>query len=59
MEAIGFKNDQGMWDIYYEAVLEDTSSETLLFTVKRHSEAEEKFKQFVKEVILKRENRRK
>ncbi|KKK38092.1 hypothetical protein WQ57_09710 [Mesobacillus campisalis] len=56
MEAIGFKNDQGMWDIYYEDVLEDTSSETLLFTVKRHSEAEEKFKQFVEEVILKREN---
>lgn len=46
IEAIGFKNDKGMWDVFFE--------DTLLFTVRLHSEAEEKFKQFVEDVILKR-----
>ncbi|WP_240620190.1 type II toxin-antitoxin system HicB family antitoxin [Peribacillus acanthi] len=56
IEAIGFKNDNGTWDIFYEdySEEEDHPDHTLLFTVKLHSEAEEKFKQFVEEVILKR-----
>jgi predicted RNase H-like HicB family nuclease len=68
IEAIGFKNDQGMWDIFFEDYSEeeefksDNSSyrnpqyqdTALLFTVKFHSEAEEKFNQFVEDVILKR-----
>jgi predicted RNase H-like HicB family nuclease len=54
IEAIGFKNDQGMWDIFYEYDSEEHPEDTLLFTVKSHSEAEERFKQFVEDVILKR-----
>ena len=49
LEAIGFKN-KGMWDIYYS----DNDGEEFLFTVKLYSEAEEKFKQFVEDVVLKR-----
>lgn len=45
-EAIGFKNEQGMWDIYFE--------DSLLFTVKFYSEAEEKFSQYVENIILKK-----
>lgn len=44
--AIGFKNQQGMWDIYFE--------DSLLFTVKFYSEAEDKFSQYVENVILKK-----
>ncbi|WP_368298008.1 type II toxin-antitoxin system HicB family antitoxin [Cytobacillus firmus] len=56
IEVIGFKNDQGMWDILYEDYPEeeDHPDDTLLFTVKLRTEAEEKFNQFVEEVILKR-----
>ncbi|WP_066051228.1 hypothetical protein [Robertmurraya korlensis] len=68
IEAIVFKNDQGMWDIFYEDFPEeeelksyhtpDKSPELpdhkFLFTVKLFSEAEEKFSQFVEDVILKR-----
>jgi predicted RNase H-like HicB family nuclease len=68
IEAIGFKNDQGMWDIFFEDYSEEEEiksnnssfgnpqyqDNTLLFTVKFHSEAEEKFNQFVEDVILKR-----
>lgn len=42
--AIGFKNEQGMWDIYFE--------DSLLFTVKFYYEAEDKFGQYVENVIL-------
>jgi predicted RNase H-like HicB family nuclease len=56
IEAIGFKNDKGMWDIFFEDDSEEKGHPegTLLFTVRLHSEAEEKFKQFVEDVILKR-----
>lgn len=56
LEAIGFKNDQGMWDIFYEDYPDGQvhTDDTYLFTVKLHSEAEEKFKQFVENVILRR-----
>lgn len=69
IEAIGFKNKQGMWDILledisgYDGLLSAHSFErnhpeypdhTFLFTVKNHSEAEEKFNQFVENVILKK-----
>ncbi|MDZ5472237.1 type II toxin-antitoxin system HicB family antitoxin [Bacillus sp. 31A1R] len=56
LEAIGFKNDQGMWDIFYEFYSEEEGDhiETFLFTVKLRSEAEERFKQYVEEKILKR-----
>lgn len=69
IEAIGFKNDQGMWDIFFEDYSEEEEFEsfnssynknpeypnnTLLFTAKLRSEAEEKFNQFVEDVILKR-----
>ena len=63
IEAIGFKNDQGMWDIFFEdfSVEGENKSngpeypeKSLLFTVKLYSEAEEKFNQFVEDVILKR-----
>jgi hypothetical protein len=53
VEAIGFKNEQGMWDIYFEDEVEEDSlnpgdqEQSLIFTVKSHSEAEEKFKEFV------------
>lgn len=55
-EAIGFKNDEGKWDIFYEDYSDGQvhPDETLLFTVKKHSEAEEKFKQYIENVILKR-----
>ncbi|MBP3951867.1 type II toxin-antitoxin system HicB family antitoxin [Bacillus sp. YZJH907-2] len=52
-EAIGFKNEQGNWDIFYSEEKED-SNEVLLFTVKLESEAYEKFKQFVENLIIKR-----
>ena len=54
IEAIGFKNDRGMWDIFYEdnTEEEETPYDNILFTVKLYSEAEEKFKQFVEDVIL-------
>jgi predicted RNase H-like HicB family nuclease len=68
IEAIGFKNDQGMWDIFFEDYSEEEEfksnnssygnpqyqDNTLLFTVKYRSEAEDKFNQFVEDVILKR-----
>ncbi|MCM3768452.1 hypothetical protein M3234_26585 [Neobacillus niacini] len=62
IEAIGFKNEQGMWDIFFEDEAEEDflnknpeeQDQSLLFTVKSHSEAEEKFKQFVEGVLLKR-----
>jgi predicted RNase H-like HicB family nuclease len=68
IEAIGFKNDQGLWDIFYENYSEgeeiksinssnrnpEDPDSTLLFTVKFYSEAEEKFNKFVEDVILKR-----
>ena len=44
--AIGFKNEKDMWDIYFE--------DSLLFTVKLHSEAEEKFNQYAENVLLKK-----
>jgi predicted RNase H-like HicB family nuclease len=60
IEAIGFKNDQGMWDIYYEDEDEENllnknprDSDRPLFTVKSHTEAEEKFKEYVETVFLK------
>ncbi len=57
-EAFGFKNARGLWDIFYEeseaGELSGHPDLTHLFTVKTHSEAEEKFKQFVENVILKR-----
>ncbi|MEH7484567.1 type II toxin-antitoxin system HicB family antitoxin [Neobacillus drentensis] len=65
IEAIGYKNDQGTWDIFFEYCSEDEieifdsfykkdSDYPLLFTVKLRTEAEEKFNQFVEDVILKR-----
>jgi len=69
VEAIGFKNDQEMWDIFFEDYSEEDEVEIfdssykknpeypdypLLFTVKFRSEAEEKFNLFVENVILKR-----
>lgn len=65
IEAIGYKNDQGTWDIFFEYCSEDeikifdslykkNPDYPLLFTVKLRSEAEEKFKQFVEDVILNR-----
>ncbi|WP_078433684.1 HicB family protein [Metabacillus halosaccharovorans] len=56
IEAIGFKNDKGTWDIFYEdnSDEKETPDDNILFTVKLHFEAEEKFKQFVQDVILKR-----
>lgn len=66
IEAIGFKNDQGTWDIFFEDYSEEEEigildykknpdcDYPLLFTVKLFSEAEEKFSQFVEDVILKR-----
>jgi predicted RNase H-like HicB family nuclease len=69
IEAIGYKNDQGAWDIFFEYCYEDEieifdyfykknpeyPDYPLLFTVKLRTEAEEKFNQFVEDVILKRE----
>jgi predicted RNase H-like HicB family nuclease len=56
MEAIGFKNEHGMWDIFFEEFEGDSSAGVqdppLLFTVTSHIEAEEKFKRFVEEVLL-------
>lgn len=61
IEAIGFKNDQGMWDIFYEGYPEEEEhpDDHLLFTVKFWTEAEEKFNQFVEEIILKRKKDKK
>lgn len=68
IEAIGYKNEQGTWDIFFEDCSEGDieifdsfckknpayPDYPLLFTVKLRTEAEEKFNQFVEEVILKR-----
>jgi predicted RNase H-like HicB family nuclease len=66
IEAIGFKNEQGTWDIFFEDYSKEEEVETfdssykknpenpLLFTVKFQSDAEEKFNLFVEDVILKR-----
>lgn len=68
IEAIGYKNDQGEWDIFFDDYSKeeetlffdstynknpDWPDETLLFTVHLRSEAQEKFNQFVENVILK------
>ncbi|WNS75695.1 type II toxin-antitoxin system HicB family antitoxin [Bacillus sp. DTU_2020_1000418_1_SI_GHA_SEK_038] len=65
IEAIGYKNDQGTWDIFFEYCSKDeieifdsfykkNPDYPYLFTVKLRTEAEEKFNQFVEDVILKR-----
>lgn len=68
IEAIGYKNDLGTWDIFFDYCSEDEieifdsfckknpdyPGYPLLFTVKLRIEAEEKFYQFVEEVMLKR-----
>jgi predicted RNase H-like HicB family nuclease len=68
IEAIGYKNEQGTWDIFFEYCSEndieifDSSCKEnpeypeypLLFTVKLRTEAEEQFNQFVEDVISKR-----
>ncbi|MFC4323051.1 type II toxin-antitoxin system HicB family antitoxin [Litchfieldia salsa] len=59
IEAIGCKNEQGLWDIFLEDLTENpfsqkNTNDSFLFTVKLRSEAEEKFNQFVETVILKR-----
>ncbi|MGE7667193.1 DUF3986 family protein [Ureibacillus composti] len=66
IEAIGYKNEQGTWDIFFEDYYEEDEIESfelsykenpeypLLFTVKLRSEADEKFNNFIEEVILKR-----
>ena len=57
IEAIGFKNDEGLWDIFYDKYLAKRLSEDdqfkPIFTVKTYSEAEEKFEQYVENVLLK------
>ncbi|PEJ59328.1 HicB family protein [Bacillus sp. AFS002410] len=68
IEAIGYKNDRGEWDIFFgdyseeeEALFFDSTykknspfpESIILFSVKLRSEAQEKFNQFVKNVILK------
>ncbi|KAB7672043.1 type II toxin-antitoxin system HicB family antitoxin [Bacillus sp. B1-b2] len=54
IEAIGFKNKQGMWDIYYIDDQEEAENDEqqLLFTVKHYKEAEEKFFHFVETKIV-------
>lgn len=68
IEAIGYKNEQGTWDIFFEYCSDDDieifdsfckknpeyPEYPLLFTVKLRSEAEEKFNQFVEDAIPKR-----
>lgn len=66
IEAIGYKNEQGMWDIFFshcsyinDLEISDSCRKKnpdfpLLFTVRLNAEAEEKFNQFVEDVILKR-----
>lgn len=68
IEAIGYKNDQGTWDIFFEYCSEDEieifdsfckknpdyPNYPLLFTVRLRTEAEEKFNQFVEDVFNKR-----
>lgn len=69
IEAIGYKNDQGEWDIYFDDYSEDEKTlffdssykknhewpyNIILFSVHLHSEAQEKFNHFVENVILKR-----
>lgn len=68
IEAIGYKNEQGMWDIYFEDFSTKVEYDNfdspnqkklkypmdpLLFSVKFYSDAEEKFSQYVENVILK------
>lgn len=68
IEAIGYKNEQGKWDILFgdyseeeETQFFDTSYKkspespynTILFSVNLRSEAQEQFNQFVENVILK------
>lgn len=64
IEAIGYKNDQGTWDIFFEYCSEEeletlayfhtkNPDYPLLFTVKLRTEAEKKFNQFVEDVIIK------
>jgi len=68
IEAIGYKNNQGNWDIFFGDYSEEEESQFFdssynknseypesirLFSVKLRSEAQEKFNQFVKNVILK------
>lgn len=55
--AIAFKNEQGTWDVYLDSDYDEStpfSEEQIIFTVKTHMEAEEKFDRFVEEVILKK-----
>jgi predicted RNase H-like HicB family nuclease len=69
IEAIGYKNDQGEWDIFFDDYSEEEETlffdssykknphwpdEILLFSVHLRTEAQEKFNQFVEKVILKR-----
>jgi hypothetical protein len=68
IEAIGYKNDQGEWDIFFDDYpMEketlffdptykksyDRPDEILLFSVHLRCEAQEKFNQFVENVLLK------
>lgn len=69
IEAIGYKNDQGEWDIFFDDYSEDEEPhffdssyrknpewpyDIILFSVHLRSEAQEKFNHFVENVILKR-----
>ena len=71
IEAIGYKNDQGEWDIFFEDYTEEEETyffdssykkasewpyEYILFSVHSRSEAQDKFNQFVENVILKHRN---
>ena len=66
IEAIGYKNDEGEWDIYFDDYSEeeeklffdssyekDWAGNILLFTVHLRLEAQKKFDHFVENVILK------
>lgn len=67
-EAIGYKNEQGTWDIFfndcpkdYKKLFDsfckknpDDPNDLFLFTVKLRADAEEKFFQLVEDVIAKR-----
>jgi predicted RNase H-like HicB family nuclease len=69
IEAIGYKNDEGKWDILFEDFSEEEEAQffdssykgspkypgsIILFSVDFRSEAEEKFNQFVENIILKK-----
>jgi len=71
IEAIGYKNDQGEWDIFFEDYTEDEETyffdssykknsewpyDYILFSAHSRSEAQNKFNQFVENVILKHRN---